>query len=231
MEMHLPLITPRIRFRPMFQDPLPVITPRMRFRNTARDVETPFFASPVVTPAQRVDVWLDTDLKGPQVEVAAEQPPTSTSAEGDGKAQNIDDQSRPDEDQRPPSPSQTPDTRTSAEREPGTDTPDVRPGEAADSNSKYATPRGEPGKPNQGGFSLAKKLMEDCEWSADIYRKVTVCGTQFSFIRFIMQMHIHKDDVKEQAAAKLDLRYCYNKQDSIKIDRVCRSVSHFNPLN
>lgn len=45
----------------MFQDPLPVITPRMRFRNTARDVETPFFASPVVTPAQRVDVWLDTD--------------------------------------------------------------------------------------------------------------------------------------------------------------------------
>ncbi|KAK0473634.1 hypothetical protein IW261DRAFT_1423544 [Armillaria novae-zelandiae] len=203
METHLPLITPRIRFRPMFQDPLPVITP-------PRDLETPFFASPVVTPAQRVHVWFDTDVKGPQVEVAAEQPPTGTSTEGGDQAQNINEQSRPDEGQLPPSPSQTPNTETSMEQETSTDTPDLRPSTDTDSKSKYAAPRGEPGKPNQGGFSLAKKLMEDCKWSVDIYREV-------------------KDDVKEQAAAKLDLRYCYNKQDSVKIDRVCHSLIRRHP--
>ncbi|KAK0505545.1 hypothetical protein EDD18DRAFT_1098889 [Armillaria luteobubalina] len=208
----LPLITPRMCFRPILSDQiLPTITTRVCFSRVMSTYE----------PVRDI-VMADGSAPAPMLESSAEHPvppfresvyprpspaPNAPAAAPERPAPVALPALGPSSDlaaEPPRQPSPTPVSGQTQEPAPAQTNDQPAP------DPRYDKPTGEPGQPSNGGFSLEKKLLEQCGWSKEQYKRV-------------------RGDVRTWASAKLNFSLCYKSQKTDNVDKVIQKATKKYP--
>ncbi|PBK85000.1 hypothetical protein ARMGADRAFT_1087909 [Armillaria gallica] len=71
--------------------------------------------------------------------------------------------------------------------------------------SIYNFPPRQPGWPNSGGYSMEKKLVNECGWSKEEFESIT------AEVHALTKMH-------------LDTAVCYKRQAEYKVARICKQM-------
>ncbi|KAK0447560.1 hypothetical protein EV421DRAFT_1733426 [Armillaria borealis] len=180
IDNHFPLISPRIEFQKFASRPLPPITPRIDYHALVEGQTN----RPIRNPGD--------DMYVPD--------------EGNRRRNSVDDMYIPDEENLGGAKSQEePPTEPHAETEP---TEDIKPSPGVlqpPKKSIYDLLPGQPGRPNSGGYSMEKKLVNECGWSKEEFERITA-------------------EVHALAKTHLDTAVCYKRQADYKVARICKQM-------
>ncbi|PPQ86292.1 hypothetical protein CVT26_004635 [Gymnopilus dilepis] len=170
---------------PYVKKPLPLITPRIEFESTPRP------PLPVLTARTEFSA---TELAVARVAVGPEPTILRRSTEQSRRVAFIDDRS-------PPILQAAPDLSTP----PPSRSVSSSPARQMGGTSMIPQPRGEPGRPNSGGFSILEVLVDNYSWTVE-------------------EVQALQDAVDSEVSKKLDTTVSFRSQSRSAIEQICQKM-------
>ncbi|THV06126.1 hypothetical protein K435DRAFT_849224 [Dendrothele bispora CBS 962.96] len=218
IKQHMILISPRIQFE-LYNRPLPDITARFDFDNLqdwegdnagrqqggakpASQVATTSAGQSAVTATSAGQIHVDFPASAGQTQVST----ATTSAGQVATTSGVSPRERGS-----PEPTTSSSTSSSSTSSSSTSSSSTGLSSSDPTLDKYQVPRGQPNRPNCGGYSLEKKLLNDCNWTRQDYESVM-------------------EEVRILADARLNTNMCYRWQEQYKVKRICQKVADKYPF-